>query len=171
MLDLIRMLMPFRRFHIDAAETPEIVIESIRREVRPKPDLVEYFRALWKSPKLGGPVFVGTIDGHTFRIRQVIRGRNSFIPLIWGRIEPNQSGTRINVTMLMHPFVFVFMLFWLGVCGWGFYKNPGEIILLIMFAFGATLAIGCFYWEAAKAERLLLGAVIGSATSSPLPRT
>ena len=154
--------MPFRRFHIDAVTTPEIVIERLRTEVRPKPDFEEYFRAIWKSPKPERPVFIGKIDGHTFRIQQVVRGRNSFIPLIWGRIEPAPGGTRIDVTMFMHPLVSAFMLFWLGVCGWGFWQNPSEIPFLIMFAFGATLSIGGFYWEAAKAERLLLRAVTGA---------
>jgi hypothetical protein len=154
--------MPFRRFRIDTLAAPSTVIERLRPEVRSEPPFDEYFRNMWKSKKMEGPVFIGKIDGHTFRIRQLVRGRNSFIPLIWGRIEPTQNGTRIDVTMFMHPFVFTFMLFWLGVCAWGIWLNPGEVQLVIMFAFGATLSIGGFYWEAAKAETLLFRTVADS---------
>jgi hypothetical protein len=157
--------MPFRRFHIDTLATPQTIIARLRAEVRQEPDFAESFRELWKSKKPEGPVFIGKIDGRTFRIRQVVRGRNSFIPLIRGRIEPIQSGTRIDITMFMHPFVFTFMLFWLGACAWGIWVNPRELPLLIMFVFGATLSIGSFYWEAAEAERLLSRTVADSASS------
>ncbi len=159
------MLVPFRRFHLDAVATPEIVVERLRKEVRPKPGLDEYSRVMWKSAKPEGPVFIGKIEGYTFRIQQVVRGRNSFIPLIWGRIEPTQSGTRIDVTMFMHPFVFAFTLFWLGAVGYALWMNPW-VPDLIMFVFGLTLSVGGFYWEAAKAKRLLSRAVVSSAESS-----
>jgi hypothetical protein len=157
--------MPFRRFRIDTLATPNTIIERLRPEVRPEPGFEEYLRNMWKSKKPEGPVFIGRIDGNTFRIRQVVRGRNSFIPLIKGCIEPTRSGTRIDVTMFMHPFVFTFTLFWLGACAWGIWANPFEAPLLIMFVFGATLSIGGFYWEAAKAERLLFRTVADSISS------
>ena len=152
------MILPFRRLHIEVTATPEIVIERIRGEVVPEPPLGMRFRPIGK-----GPAFLGEIDGRTFRIRQVIRGRNSFAPLIWGRIEPTHGGSHVGITMFMHPVVLVFMLIWLGFCAWNFWKNPRELALLGMFVFGVGLSVGVFYWEAAKAERLLFGLVNGSA--------
>jgi len=74
-------------------------------------------------------------------------------------------GTRIVVTMFMHPFAFAFMLFWLGMVGHGAMtdRSASSTGLWGMFIFGIALSIGGFIPEVVKAKRLLATIV----TSSP----
>lgn len=44
----------------------------------------------------------------------MINYRNSFLPQIKGTIQKGNYGTQIEVTMKLHVFVFVFLLFWCG---------------------------------------------------------
>jgi hypothetical protein len=62
--------------------------------------------------------FVGTMTGPAFTITRASRGRNSFRPLVRGRIEPSQGGSRVEGTMELHLVVAVFLGFLLLVPGW-----------------------------------------------------
>lgn len=59
--------------------------------------------------------FEGTVLNDRFNINRAIRYRNSFIPILHDRMSANGSGTRIDVRMIMHPFVIVFLLIWCGI--------------------------------------------------------
>jgi hypothetical protein len=160
--------MPFRKLQIDSAATPETITERIRAGIRGELSLREYLRQMWDFKEFAGPPFIGSVRGNSFRIRQKIRGRNSFIPMIRGQVAPHEGGSRINVTMFMHPFVFCFMIFWIGALGWGIWKYPSEpFVPAIMILFGLGLSVGCFFWEAGKAERLLLAVLDAKIASEP----
>lgn len=50
-----------------------------------------------------------------FKIRRVINYRNTFLPIVVGKMLPRfQGGTRIEVEMRMHWFAAIFMLLWAG---------------------------------------------------------
>jgi hypothetical protein len=142
----------------------------VRNEPQRAPGLKESFREMWNRPNKEGPPFTGKVRYRTFRISQVVRGRNSFIPWVWGHVEQTPTGARLKVTMLMNPFILVFTLFWLAMVGWGIWTENRDTRapLIIMFAFGAVLSVGSFFWEAAKAKRLLSNAVLG--WSAEIPR-
>jgi hypothetical protein len=152
--------MPFYFFHIDAAVPPRAVTERLRYAVRDRPKFSEYWT--WKGPD--GPPFIGSVHDSSFRIRRNIRYRNSFLPLVWGRIVPTPTGARIAVTMFMHPFTLAFMLFWLGMVGRGALidKSASPASLWGMFVFGIALCTGGFIPEAVKAKRLLSTIVLNS---------
>ena len=65
------------------------------------------------------PPFLGKVEGSRFRCWRDIRYRNSFLPRIAGRVVASPDGAKIEVTMHLHPVVFIFMLFWLGAVGAG----------------------------------------------------
>lgn len=72
------------------------------------------------------------------------------------------TGTRIDVTMRLHPFVAALMPFWLGGVGLigRFVIADGEaaewsLAPIGMFGFGLALTLGAFYPEAIKARRIL----------------
>ena len=70
---------------------------------------------------------------------------------------PTPTGTRVVVTMFMHPGTIVFMLFWLGVVGRGALTDTSAnpAILWGMFIFGVALCGAGFVPEALKAKHLL----------------
>ena len=61
------------------------------------------------------PPFEGTIAGDRFVIRRVIRYRNSFRPLISGRVSAVASGSRIDIVLTLTAPVAVVMSGWLAM--------------------------------------------------------
>jgi hypothetical protein len=85
------------------------------------------------------------------------------------------SGTDINVWMFMHPLVFSFMLFWLGLVGYNGWQewNSGSSVsfLLGFFAFGLALSLGGFFAEVMKVKAALSDALMNPPirTGTPQP--
>jgi hypothetical protein len=60
--------------------------------------------------------FEGVVEGDTFRIHRIVRGRNSFRPELHGRIETSPTGrARVVVCFRLHPLVMVFVAAWLVI--------------------------------------------------------
>src|ERR1022692_748291 len=81
--------------------------------------------------------------------------------IIRGRVTRNGFGSRVDVTMSLHPLVALFMIFWLGAVGLGafFLRSASSAIPAGMFIFGIALTVGAFFPEAMKAKRLISDAV------------
>ena len=92
--------------------------------------------------------------------------------MIWGRVTPNGVGARVYVTMFIPPLVALFMIFWLGIVGYGAVSVPSasSVIPGGMFVFGIALTVGAFIPEAIKAKPLISDAVTNSAAGA-LPGT
>lgn len=110
--------------------------------------------------------YKGRIDGSEFNIVRVIEYRNSFLPKISGKIEPDFFGTRIKVTMRLHEFTLIFMIFWLGGVGLAASLmwvqnldeaefNPSILVPFGMFIFGLVLTISGFKAESIKSKKEL----------------
>jgi hypothetical protein len=156
--------MPFYRFHLDTALPEPAAFERVREFTRPRRTFRESIGIALRRDHAAGPPFLGTLGPSSFRLRRDIRYRNSFLPLIWGRIVPSPRGSRINVTMFLHPLVAVFMIIWFSGLGyalaklWVHRKEAVPFAVLIpaaMFLFGVALVLVCFIPEAIKAKRLL----------------
>jgi hypothetical protein len=156
--------MPFYSFQIDTALPRQDVVERVRTLIYGE-----------KSMPSNPAPFVGSVDRESFKLRRVIRYRNSFLPTISGKIHHSPTGTRVNVVMFMHPFVTVFMAFWLSIVAWSIgltLGSPNPSIALgpgAMFLFGLGLTCGGFFPEAFKARRLLLAALADPASTFAAP--
>ena len=163
--------MPFYRFHIDTPLSESAASERIQKFTRPHRAFREWIAFnvtnITREDTTVGPPFLGTV-GSTFRLRRDIRYWNSFLPLVWGRIVPSPRGSRINVTMFLHPLVTVFMIIWFSGLGYGIVKLwvhrkeavPFAVLVpAAMFLFGVALMLVCFIPEAIKAKRLLESAL------------
>jgi hypothetical protein len=126
-----------------------------------------------------GGSFEGVVEGDTFRIHRAVRGRNSFRPMLHGRIETTPSGrARIVVSFRLHPIVAVFMAVWLGITGSltliGIQEAAatGEREALRhvggMFALGFLMLFGGFAIEAHKAAGFM-EAVFGDSRAPARP--
>ncbi|HLW54059.1 MAG TPA: hypothetical protein VKW06_14575 [Candidatus Angelobacter sp.] len=161
--------MPFYRFHVDANVPPKIVAERIGAVVG-KGSFLEF--TSWWSPDPAGRPFKGTSNSNSFKVRRYISYRNSFLPVVWGRLIPTSTGTRVNVTMIVHPFVALFMGFWLVGVGWLAIARPSlpmpwGVLPWGFLVFGIVLTAGGFFPEAIKAKRLI-AEVVQNVTSSTL---
>jgi hypothetical protein len=56
--------------------------------------------------------FEGVVSSNGFRISRVIRFRNTFRPMLYGRFHRSDQGTQIDVTFRMHRFVEGFLVLW-----------------------------------------------------------
>src|SRR5439155_14819630 len=161
--------MPFYRFHLDTALSESAVSERIQRLIHPRRSFREWVAFnITREDNTVGPPFLGTARASSFRLRRDIRYRNSFLPLVWGRIVPSGVGSRINVTMFLHPLVALFMIIWFSGLGYGIVKLwvhrkeavPFAVLVpAAMFLFGVALMLICFFPEAIKAKRLLESAL------------
>lgn len=156
--------MPFRRIEFDVPLSETEVESRIQMVTRPRRTITEILKTGFRIFASGGPPFVGEVSTDSFQIRRDIRYRNSFLPLLKGRLTSVPGGTRVNVVMHIHPLVALFMLFWFSGVGAGaiaitFGQHSGEgamaLIPFGMLVFGVALVCGGFYPEANKAERLL----------------
>jgi hypothetical protein len=149
--------MPIYGFHLDVPFERHVVTERIQSVVREEPPLRQWF----SSREPVGVPFIGCVRDESFKLRRDIRYRNSFLPRLRGRIVPTPTGTRVSVTMFLHPFVALFMVFWLGGVGYGALTDTSfRLVLWGMFAFGVLLATGGFFPEAFTAKRILSEALL-----------
>lgn|SRR5690606_1656921 len=135
------------------SENIELKTELSNQEVRKI--LHEYIRPK-KGSRFGfknqkeDKLFEGTFERDEFIIQRIIKGRNSFLPQIKGKIQSDFNGTKLIAVLKVHNFSIFFMLFWLTFIGFAFIMgiigvinqatNPILLIFpLIMIAFGIGL--------------------------------
>lgn len=152
-------MFPIQRFTIHSSLSTELVREKLLEVVEPR----KTFR--WKSGNPEKP-YQGEVGEHSFEINRIINYRNSFLPMIKGRITPEAMGSKIEVEMSLHPVVFVFMLVWLGMVGQfavlfliasiaeGTFE-PAALIPVGMFIFGCLLPPIGFKPEAGRSKKFL----------------
>src|SRR5690348_10885919 len=109
--------MPLYRFHLDVPVPPRVVVERLRSAVRNRPTWRESFSFKWTQAPEADKPFIGIVRDDSFRVQRKIQGRNSFLPLVWGRLRSTPTGTRVGVTMFLHPIVAIFTLLWLEIVG------------------------------------------------------
>jgi YD repeat-containing protein len=159
--------MPYYSFHLSVPAQAEVVAERIRSIVRPAPTFWGTLGSSWRRPQGAGSPFLGSVENLSFKIRRNIQYRNSFLPMIRGKIVPTPTGSRVDVIMYMHPFSLVFMVIWFGIIASIESKfvdmNIARSFLPIgMAVFGLALSLGGFYFEALKVMPLLSEAIFNS---------
>ena len=157
--------MPFYRFEFEVTEPLDTVVMRLQSATRPPRGFLETLRNSVGASNEPEQPFVGTVGRSSFRIERDIHYRNSFLPRISGSVAPVSRGSRILLTMFIHPLVAVFMLVWLSIAGsfvWeALTKDESSNIYfsITMFVFGVLLTLGGFVPEAVKAKRLLIEVV------------
>lgn len=110
--------------------------------------------------------YQGTVNDSGFKINRVINYRNSFLPVLVARIEPDEEGNIIHVKMRLAHFVLGFMMIWmggvsiavLGFTGAMFNKKeffPAGLIPYGMLVFGYLLTTLPFKLESKKYKAFL----------------
>ena len=153
--------MPYYRHQIETILSPDATISRIGSLIGDAPQ--GFWASLKYSFKSPERPFLGKIDGYSFKVSRDIRYRNSFLPRIHGQVDPAPAGSMITLSMTLHPFVAIFMLFWLSFTGVGAWQavntsqgqDPTVLVPIGMFIFGIMLVTLGFFPEAIKARRLI----------------
>ncbi|BAJ01649.1 hypothetical protein SVI_1678 [Shewanella violacea DSS12] len=106
----------------------------------------------------------GSVTKNGFLISKNIYYRNSFLPLIEGKVKPSINGSHIIVTMRLHALVLCFMFVWF--CGVGIgcvavlshldnFSFPLLIPFIMLFS-GIIIVSGGFWFEASKQKTKLV---------------
>src|SRR5262245_32584504 len=95
--------MPFLMLYAEADLPLREALEAIRGSVS---------RADWKWRAIANTPFVGKVYDHGFRILRVVRGRDSFNPVLHGRFRLDARRIKLRVLMTFHPLVWLFLLGW-----------------------------------------------------------
>ena|SRR5690242_3713872 len=154
--------MPLYWFQLDLSEPSATITHRVQSLVGPEPKLStkELFFGRGRRPE--DPLFVGSVQQLSFSIQRYIVGRNSFLPMIRGRLTPIATGTRVTVRMFIHPASAVFMAFWLVFSGRAALVGHSPVAGLMFFV-GIAMTTGFFFPEAIKGKRLLVAALNPSA--------
>lgn len=108
-----------------------------------KSQIVEKLKTLTYSDK----IFNGEINDDTFFITQVIKGRNSFIPKIYGQIISGYKNVIIIKMRLHYIIILIIVCFTLLVTWFQLKKFEIGGIFILLFIYGITLY---FYLEECK---------------------
>jgi len=130
--------------------------EECERKIREYSEEKKAFKMAWKAPVYSKP-YIGFIADGEFEIHRNITYRNSFLPIIRGKISPKGLGSEIQISLKLEAFVKVFIGLWLGFTFlfciaviMALFKasfSPFFIIPFIMATFGLVLSHGAFNYE------------------------
>ena len=109
--------------------------------------------------------FVGRIEHGSFKFSRVITGRNSFLPIVIGRVMQAEGGAVVRGHMRMALVVIVFMTFWIGMAlsaaihevprRLHAHDLPSAFLVACFPLLGAVLVGFGYYPERRKALRML----------------
>ncbi len=136
----------FSRRHLQTSDTVAHALAALSRCVSEQ----EWFRAA-RTP------FVGSVWDSGFRISRAVRGRDSWNPVLYGRVSQGAGGAEIRVLMTLHPLVWVGQMIFSGTALFGLVSHPSDSPLLLM-GFGAMpwILAGVFFRiNASRAMRQL----------------
>jgi hypothetical protein len=156
---------PYERLTIETGLTTREAFAALSEHVEPK--------RFWRNPfSREHKRYQGVVSAEGFEMSRIIHHRNSFLPLIKGRLHPSTRGTLVEIKMSLHPVVAVFMVLWLGFVAIGslagvttWLAAPRDVVRLAplgMFAFGYLLCTLSFKWEVRKERRALVELLGGS---------
>jgi hypothetical protein len=158
---MIDLFFTGRRVRFETSLTPEEVTRRLQQEITAPASPIFDRRTQH---------FQGTFDGGRFQMMRIVKGRNSFNPVIRGQLSSVAGGTRIDAQLQLHPLVMgILAIFtviasriasiaapeFLAMPAAGMAAGLGALLLLVLlFAAIANL-------EAGKTLRIL-SAVIGT---------
>ena len=103
-------LVPYRRFEVDVPVEPRAVLEAVAQRIVPR-------RTNWEPSALLPDGYEGELTGNDFKLNRITRGRNSFLPCARGRVVATARGSRVDVTLVLHPATIAFLVAWCTVFG------------------------------------------------------
>lgn len=174
----IRKYLPFEKYVLKTTLSEEEVRRRLVANVEIRSALLNSLR--WSSSH--SKPYEGKFDGNTFKVSRIINYKNSFIPVIEGRISTFLNTTEIHIKMRLHTFVKVFTIIWLSGVSVGciaaasatveeLNKNkrpeslPFMFIPFLMLAFGGVLFTVPFKIESKRSRKFFKDLLEGEETN------
>ncbi len=107
--------LPYEKFTIKTQLTPKEIHQQLTKVVGPKPPLeLPGFDLLYA---IDDKPYQGKVKDHSFRISRTtpFYYRNTFLPLIKGKVQADVSGYAVNVTMYPDVVGAIFLILFLNV--------------------------------------------------------
>ena len=95
-------LIPYEKFQIDSGLSAADVLQRIKQHTGE--------RTLFSFQS--SHEFSGHVSEREFEITKNISYRNSFLPVIEGKVEQTSTGARVTISMRLHLAVICFMFVW-----------------------------------------------------------
>jgi hypothetical protein len=156
------LLLPYERFVIRTRLDPNTVLSRIDGIMERS---IGWFGLLYANE---GKPYHGKLEDNRFELNRNIHFRNSFLPVIKGRVNPDVQGSIILVAMRLNFCVMIFLTIWFGGLFYGLCSGLMEIIQAGTFAitgyaflplglllFGYLLTMICFKIEAFRSTNFL----------------
>jgi hypothetical protein len=152
--------MPYYKFEINTHIAPEVILQKIASITSEPKSFRDSIRLVGRTPERP---FEGRIQGNVFNLTRCIQYRNSFLPQVHGKVVAAHASSTVTVTMTLHPFVGIFMVFWVSMDGWIWWNMlnnarvsaPSSYGPAGMMIFAIVLMCAGFYPEASKARKLI----------------
>lgn len=142
---------PYRRVTILSEEDSSQFVSKLA-------EVTLHIRPWFKhAPK--GVQFIGKVNSDTFRLAPFIRGRNTYLPWLLGRVHSDARGTSISITMTLHPiamFAMLFFIIWAQYLAMVYEGQFNIGLLVAMLIFHVVMYLIGFLPEALQAEEQLL---------------
>lgn len=147
-------LIPYEKFQIDSGLSAADVLQRIKQHTGE--------RTLFSFQS--SHEFSGHVSEREFEITKNISYRNSFLPVIEGKVEQTSTGARVTISMRLHLAVICFMFVWFSGVSIGCiavlaHLDRFSMPMLIPFGmliFGIVLVSGGFWFEASKQKIRLI---------------
>ncbi len=114
------LLVPYQRTRIISRASASALIERLKAVTTPT---APWFR--YPSERY---IFIGRIRGLHFRVIPVIRGTNTYLPLVTGTIAEHADGSEIEITQTIHPVAVIILLIFFGAIGMLSKGDPSGLI-------------------------------------------
>jgi hypothetical protein len=114
--------------------------------------------------------FDGTFADGGFRMMRRVRGRNSFRPVVDGRIQPGTSGSRLSARLRLHPLILAIGAAFALIAGMMAAVASPEIPVVgrspLLVAVLATTAVPCLFAALAAIEARTSTRLLASLTEA-----
>jgi len=149
--NVLKFLLPYQRWTIRSALSPEAAAEALASEV-------QALRLSTRTPP--NRIFEGRVETHAFDIQRAVRSRNSGSLSIRGRIRADRHGSSISITIsvplpvaAVQSVCIALLVFSRSSKAHGRLGPDAMVALALMLVF----TVGAFAFAAASAMRELRG--------------
>lgn len=147
--------LPFETLVIETSLSKEEVAINLANNIEP-----EKIIRFWIKPDR--KAFEGRLINDEFKITRIISYRNSFLPVIKGRLQTIGNSTHITMKLRPHLSVILFVTVWFSIIGLALVITLASAdsygVLIIPFGLlllGYALMMGCYLFESSRAKQIL----------------